>query len=72
MYSSKDFILDEFWFQNKAKGKQKGVQNSAGYKTFIETYKQVRGSFWDYYCKLLGDIKGRTYYENHLPMTIYQ
>ena len=50
-----------------------GVQNSAIYNTFIETCKQVGVSFRDYYCKLLREIKkGRTDYENLLPMTIYQ
>lgn len=50
-----------------------GVQNSAVYNTFIETCKQVGVSFRDYYCKLLREIKkGRTDYENLLPMTIYQ
>lgn len=51
----------------------KGVQNSAIYNTFIETCKQVGVSFRDYFCKLLKEIKkGRTDYENLLPMTIYK
>lgn len=50
-----------------------GVQNSAVYNTFIETCKQVGVSFRDYFCKLLREIKkGRTDYENLLPMTINQ
>ena len=52
-------------------GSVKRIQNSAIYNTFIETYKQIRVSFRDYFCKLLREIKkGRTNYENLLPMTI--
>ena len=49
----------------------KGIQNSAIYNTFIETCKQAGVSFRDYFCKLLRELKkGRTDYENLLPMTI--
>ncbi|WP_300770487.1 transposase [uncultured Bacteroides sp.] len=49
----------------------KGIQNSAIYNTFIETYKQAGVSFRDYFCKLLRELKKeRTDYENLLPMTI--
>lgn len=52
-------------------GSVKGIQNSAIYNTFIETCKQVGISFRDYFCKLLKELKkGRTDYENLLPMTI--
>ena len=52
-------------------GSVKGIQNSAIYNTFIETCKQVGVSFRDYFCKLLRELKkGRTDYENLLPMTI--
>jgi transposase len=42
-------------------GSMKGIQNSAIYNTFIETYKQIEVPFRDYFCKLLREI---------LPMTI--
>ena len=49
----------------------KGIQNSAIYNTFIETCKQAGVSFRNYFCKLLRELKkGRTDYENLLPMTI--
>lgn len=52
-------------------GNVKETQNSAIYNTFIETCKQVGVSFRDYFCKLLRELKkGRTNYENLLPMTI--
>ena len=52
-------------------GSVKGIQNSAIYNTFIETCKQAGVSFRDYFCKLLRELKkGRTDYENLLPMTI--
>ena len=52
-------------------GSVKGIQNSAIYNTFIETCKQVGISFRDYFCRLLRELKkGRTDYENLLPMTI--
>lgn len=52
-------------------GSVKGIQNSAIYNTFIETCKQAGASFRDYFCKLLRELKkGRTDYENLLPMTI--
>lgn len=45
--------------------------NTDLYNTFIETRKQLGGSFMDYFCKLLRELKkGRTDYENLLPMTI--
>ena len=52
-------------------GSVKGIQNSAIYNTFIETCKQAGVSFRDYFCRLLKELKkGRTDYENLLPMTI--
>jgi len=49
----------------------KGIQNSAIYNTSKETYKHAGVSFRDYFCKLLRELKkGRTDYENFLPMTI--
>lgn len=52
-------------------GSVKGIQNSAIYNTFIEICKQAGISFRDYFCKLLRELKkGRTDYENLLPMTI--
>ena len=52
-------------------GSVKGIQNSAIYNTFIETYKQVGVYFRDYLCKLLRELKkGRADYEKLLPMTI--
>lgn len=52
-------------------GSVKGIQSSAIYNTFIETCKQAGVSFRDYFCKLLRELKkGRTDYENLLPMTI--
>ena len=52
-------------------GSVKGIQNSAIYNTFIETCKQAGVSFRNYFCKLLRELKkGRTDYENLLPMTI--
>ena len=52
-------------------GSVKGIQNSAIYNTFIEICKQVGVSFRDYFCRLLRELKkGRTDYENLLPMTI--
>ena len=52
-------------------GSMKGIQNSAIYNTFIETCRQAGVSFSDYFCKLLRELKkGRTDYENLLPMTI--
>ena len=52
-------------------GSVKGIQNSAIYNTFIETCKQVGVSFRDYFCRLLKELKkGRTDYENLLPMTM--
>ena len=52
-------------------GSVKGIQNSAIYNTFIETCKQAGVSFRDYFCKLFRELKkGRTDYENLLPMTM--
>ena len=52
-------------------GSVKGIQSFAIYHTFIETCKQAGVSFRDYFCKLLRELKkGRTDYENLLPMTI--
>ena len=52
-------------------GSVKGIQNSAIYNTFIETCKQAGVSFRDHFCRLLRELKkGRTDYENLLPMTI--
>ena len=52
-------------------GSVKGIQNSAIYNTFIETCKQAGVSFRDYFCRLLRELKkGRTDYENLLPLTI--
>ena len=52
-------------------GSVKGIQTSAIYNTFIETCKQAGISFRDYFCKLLRELKrGRTDYENLLPMTM--
>ena len=52
-------------------GSVKGIKNSAIYNTFIETCKQAGVSFRDYFCRLLREFKkGRTDYENLLPMTI--
>lgn len=49
----------------------KGIQNSTIYNTSIETCKQTGVSFRDYFCRLLRELKkGRTDYENLLPMTI--
>lgn len=44
---------------------------SAVYNTFIETCKQTGISFRSFFCKYMTEIrKGRTDYENLLPMTI--
>lgn len=44
---------------------------SAIYNTFIETCKQAKISFQQLFCKYLAELKkGRTDYENQLPMTI--
>ena len=54
-------------------GSVKGISNSAVFNTFIETCKQLGISFRDYFCRLMREMKkGRTDYENLLPMTIYQ
>lgn len=54
-------------------GSVKGISNSAVFNTFIETCKQPGISFRDYFCRLMREMKkGRTDYENLLPMTIYQ
>ena len=49
----------------------KGALRSAVYNTFIETCKQAGISFRSFFCKYMMEIrKGRTDYENLLPMTI--
>ena len=49
----------------------KGALRSAVYNTFIETCKQAGVSFRSFFCKYMTEIrKGRTDYENLLPMTI--
>ena len=49
----------------------KGTLRSAVYNTFIETCKQAGISFRSFFCKYMTEIrKGRTDYENLLPMTI--
>lgn len=49
----------------------KGALRSAVYNTFIETCKQAGISFRSFFCKYMTEIrKGRTDYENLLPMTI--
>ena len=52
-------------------GSTKGAIRSAIYNTFIETCKQAKISFQQFFCKYLAELKkGRTDYENLLPMTI--
>ena len=52
-------------------GSTKGVLRSTIYNTFIETCKQVKISFQQFFCRYLEELnKGRTDYENLLPMTI--
>ena len=52
-------------------GSTKGAIRSAIYNTFIETCKQAKISFQQFFCKYLSELKkGRTDYENLLPMTI--
>ena len=47
------------------------MEHTPIYNTFIETCKQAGVSFRDYFCKVLRELKkGRTDYENLLPMTI--
>ena len=49
----------------------KGALRSANYNTFIETCKQAKISFQQFFCTYLAELKkGRTDYENLLPMTI--
>ena len=51
----------------------KGLKNSAMFNTFIEICKQLDISFWDYFCRLIQELKkGRKDYENLLLMTIYK
>lgn len=53
-------------------GSTKGALRSAIYNTFIETCKQAKISFQQFFCKYLTELKkGRTDYENLLPMTIF-
>ncbi len=52
-------------------GSTQGALRSAIYNTFIETCKQAKISFQQFFCKYLAELKkGRTDYENLLPMTI--
>ena len=52
-------------------GSTKGALRSAVYNTFIETCKQAKISFQQFFCRYLEEVnKGRTDYENLLPMTI--
>lgn len=52
-------------------GSTKGAIRSAIYNTFIETCKQAKISFQQFFCRYLKELnKGRTDYENLLPMTI--
>ena len=52
-------------------GSTKGAIRSAIYNTFIETCKQAKISFQQFFCRYLEELnKGRTDYENLLPMTI--
>ena len=52
-------------------GSTKGAIRSAIYNTFIETCKQAKISFQQFFCRFLEELnKGRTDYENLLPMTI--
>ena len=49
----------------------KGALRLAVCNTFIETCKQTGISFRSFFCKYMREIrKGRTDYENLLPMTI--
>ena len=52
-------------------GSTQGALRSVIYNTFIETCKQAKISFQQFFCKYLAELKkGRTDYENLLPMTI--
>ena len=52
-------------------GRTKGAIRSAIYNTFIETCKQAKISFQQFFCKYLAELKkGRMGYENLLPMMI--
>lgn len=52
-------------------GSTKGALRSAIYNNFIETCKQAKISFQQFFCTCLAELKkGRTDYENLLPMTI--
>ena len=52
-------------------GSTKGALRSAIYNTFIETCKQAKISFQQFFCRYLEELnKGRTDYENLLPTTI--
>ena len=52
-------------------GSTKGAIRSAIYNTFIETCKQAKISFQQFFCRYLEELnKGRTDYENLLPMTL--
>lgn len=52
-------------------GSTRGAIRSAIYNTFIETCKLAKISFQQFFCRYLEELnKGRTDYENLLPMTI--
>ena len=52
-------------------GSTQGALLLAIYNNFIETCKQAKISFQQFFCKYLAELKkGRTDYENLLPMTI--
>ena len=61
-------VLKNKLYRNMA---AEGSLQSAIYNTFIETCKQAKISFQRFFCKYLAELKkGRTDYENLLPMTI--
>ena len=61
-------VLKNKLYRNMA---AEGSLQSAIYNTFIETCKQAKISFQQFFCKYLAELKkGRTDYENLLPMTI--
>jgi hypothetical protein len=78
MFSSKDF--EKVWFLYKTEGEPKGISINAfcqiqgvpyEQSTFIETCKAMKINFRDYLVKVITEMKkGRTDYENLLPMTI--
>ena len=49
------------------------LNGESGSNADLHNCKQVGVSFRDYFCRLLRELKkGRTDYENLLPMTIYK